>query len=84
MWVPKIENGPPIPERINGHGPKSKIQIPWTKIGIGQSIFVPEYVRDRRAVCAAAFSKADQHGVHFVVRRWVEKGVLGSRIWRDW
>lgn len=83
IWTPVIESDIPIPERNYKNGNKQgKAVIPWADFRPGQSLFVPETVRSNALLNCAAKQNGWKHGIRFTLRKLVENGVEGTRVWR--
>jgi hypothetical protein len=56
------------------------ILIPWKKLEVGQSFFIP--CLDRKAHCKTLQKEAERLGIKTVCKQVVENGRYGLRVWR--
>jgi len=56
------------------------ILLPWKKLEVGQSFFIP--CLDRRTHAKTLQKEADRLGVAVVIKQVVEEGKYGLRVWR--
>ena len=92
-WRPCIDDGVPLPPTSRGSGAplgkKFSPRLPFRRLHIGQSFFVPEAVMPCRKIAdrVAAMSvrdrrTAERHRIRLALRAITEDQVPGTRVWR--
>lgn len=73
-----VDEGIPAPQ---GRG-RIRQLLPLDQMKLGSSFFVPEHVASTGSVTSAAHNYGERNGQTYTIRRRMERGVAGTRVWR--